>query len=455
MDYSYVLASKMSANIDLGVGADEAARAEEVRPILDADLPADLKRRFEVLMDEMRKRVYEDDDIEAAYEHLFNRIRSEVTENPVLAKTVSKIFLGWSLLTTLCEKHPGAYRGVERALQFLIEQNPHALVWQCGDTWSPSCPIRIISRDHCAIMPWIAEHYSWALDHPVCQQNPPHLELISTYNDGGCDASLVRQFYESYPQGLAQENRIVEDGLPIHKCISGWREGEADLIKWMARQNPDSMTHQDRFGLTPLHCACLALAGRRSTDNMAEICRFLATECPESVRLVNARGCLPIHFITKRANRPAVQSVLLTLLREYPQSVNMAADNTELHPSPWSVPFIQRIGPLLQEELALEGDIVFLADTSNAWSEATHSSQDIFQATVSNIYKKWSTLRRETFMQRSATIPGLIADACRECAGDDPSDSDDGSLSYGEVDDDDGSFMSDDDDSVMSVENVG
>ena len=116
----------------------------------------------------------------AAYERIHECIQVEVNKNPIHSKTVSKALLHWSLLKTACENllrvesHP--------IIRFLIERNPSARLWNrkyCQDI-DNSSPVYIISRHqiHYLLMPWIAKHYPWVLDHPDCQEWPPSIYFV-------------------------------------------------------------------------------------------------------------------------------------------------------------------------------------------------------------------------------------------------------------------------------------
>lgn len=150
-------------------------------PIMDNELDRHLYKKFDELIDTVNDTTFlwtdemaEADDI-AAYERLHERIQVEVNTNPIISRTISSAFLHWSLLTTACEKlqhiesHP--------IIRFLIEKDPSALLWKCKfyQDIENSSPIYIISRHHihCVLMPWIAKHFPWVLDHPDCQERPP------------------------------------------------------------------------------------------------------------------------------------------------------------------------------------------------------------------------------------------------------------------------------------------
>ena len=411
---------------------EPAAAGEVLQPIPDTSLSEDQRQRFRRLLhaiDRLKNFRGDEAATEAAYARLRRRIKRAVTAHPILARAIFKApNCPWSLLSAVCKKNFLTFS--QPVLRFLIKQNPHALVWIWNYRWGSgsSSPLRSIASTQCALMPWIAKHHAWVLDRPDFEGRPPHLKLIGVRANTGsrCHPLVIRRFYELYPQGLTQDERRTGN-LPIHRCFVGWngREtGEADLVKWMAQQNPDSMSHQDLRGFTPLHYACQKLGSRRWTDNMAEICRFLIAECPESVRMTTSDGCLPIHFLTKLFNLPAARQLQIALLREFPESIDTPAVNIdERYPSPRSVPFLQRVEPLLREEHLLKEDVHFLAEISSAWSEAARYGSNL-ESSASEVFQKWATLRSEALIpRRLAKIQELLVAACSEYEEDDPDDS--------------------------------
>jgi len=420
------------------------------QPIFNTDLPNHMRHRFDELIDEIYDLTHFHGDAEefgAVCGRLSNKFEVDVTAFPVLARTVSKVLLKWSLLAALCEKigapmmHP--------AMKFLIEKNPHALLW---NGYNSSPVIHTIAANHCALMPWIAERFLWVFDHHICQEEPPHLELVRQHADGRCDASTVRHFYEFYPIGLTQENEIMQDGLPLHRCLLGWEDCDFDLFKWMAQQHPDAMLHQDRWGKTPLHNACCACGSRTATNNDYKICGFLVEECPASVRVIDSHGRLTIHYLTKRTNRPAVQKIVMELLTKYPSSLDASVPGrnaSRFYPTPQTLPFISEVYPLLEDQRLLKEDVPFLKDLTAAFVEGTRCSGDELLLSVSQVFKTWTAWRATEFTAgRLAQLSDRIEDICSEYEEEDV-DSDDGSLDGDEEEDfdsDDGSLEGDEED---------
>ena len=71
-------------------------------------------------------------------------------------------------------------------------------------------------------------------------------------------------------------------------------------------------------------------------------------KCPESTSIPVGSETLPIHHLLSHCQHRQVKEVIVSLLREYPESYNMATSRNPI-PAPSSVPFIQRIKPLLEK----------------------------------------------------------------------------------------------------------
>lgn len=270
-------------------------------------------------------------------------------------------------------------------IQLLIETNPYALLWKYpGINGTAICAIAYNPKV-CVLMPWIAEHFTWVLDHESCRQFPPHHVLLDHYIAGDCDASDVRKFYEFYPQGITQK-------------------------------------HEGHCGeeYNALHYACNSLSPD-FTAGMAELCCFLAAKRPKSVRMVSVYNELPIHLIMRHYDQAPVQNVILHLLRAYPQSIDIAT----AIPYPYGVvesikprsnPFVNSAFPVLEEERALKEEISFLTDAPAAWCEATQSSKaTTLQIAASDVFATWATLRIACLKHHlEHTIPEKLEKMCLE-----------------------------------------
>jgi hypothetical protein len=205
------------------------------------------------------------------------------------------------------------------------------------------------------------------------------------------DDDFVRQFFEHYPQGLKQEDEILMDGLPLHKILFGHNECNTELIRWMAEQYPDSMVHKTIRGGTPLSRACTALDDANST-NMAEICKFLIRRCTQSVRIATDRsGLLPVHLLGWKCHSREVQEIALLLLREYPESYTMiSVSETWRLVAINSVPFFQRVKPILDQEIELKVYMGLIKDVPQNLNDAVLCSNNPLLTHLPNIFKSWA-----------------------------------------------------------------
>jgi hypothetical protein len=371
---------------------------EELKPIADVDLPTEVRERFESLFEEIYRlfRVHGEETIEEAGRVMCERVQRDVSEYPILAKTVSKNMLGWSLLTTVCEKTYSRDVG-HTAIKYLITRNPHALIWRWVDNYEHSSPLKTIAQNycHCVLLPWIAQHYAWVFDHPTMLERPPHFELVRNYAQGECPASVVRSFYEWYPKGLQQTDQYGRS--PLHLCFDGWDECDAELFEWMAKQHTEAISSRDNFGMTILHTACGVISSVREgvaasslcTENMARICRFLVSENPQAVRLKAEGGFgLPVHYLARRCNRPIVQDLVILLLNHYPQAVNIMA--APYLPKLATVPFIQQVLPLVQQEIHIQEERIWLSQACTNLGIYTESVGTALLGRMNEVFSSWA-----------------------------------------------------------------
>lgn len=294
-------------------------------PIRVSKLSSELQRKFRALLEEadnlfnMRG---DTEEMEAAAMLLHQHITEEVSANPILARAVSNKLEKLSLLESLCELDGGC----QQSIQFLIEKNPHALLWLKRYPSSNGKHASIYqiasSGSNCALLHWIAERYPWVFQHQVCQQNPPHLDMMKTYANARCESTTVRQFYELYPQGLRERNKTIGwKYYPLSISLGGSGEPDAGLFTWMATQYPGAVYHHECQGYTMMHDVCSLLARTKCTPNMANICRFLISKHSGLIRQKRNRyWCLPIHILANRCNRSLVQEIAILLLKAYPSA---------------------------------------------------------------------------------------------------------------------------------------
>jgi hypothetical protein len=111
----------------------------------------------------------------------------------------------------------------------------------------------------------------------------------------------------------------VHGSLPIHLAAAD-PACHADVLEWLFRQFPASaiMTDQWRYQGTPLHVAVRA--------RNWEAVRILLRVCPESTRIPDCNGLLPLHLALVHVfpiNAPSNQEIIRLLLRVYPQAAEI------------------------------------------------------------------------------------------------------------------------------------
>ena len=336
----------------------------------------DIKSQFDLILSAVFS--VNGDSSEEEIRALNERIQREVTAKPILARIMKG---NASLLSYVCINLDG--KRFHPAIKFLILANPSALLWETDINYIGERTIHNIAghSTHCVLMPWIATNYQWVLDNELCLEDPPLFYLLEQYarrrDETGCTAAIVQRFFEAYPQGLTQEDS--NECTPLHAIVMGSAECEPDLFMWMAEQCPSNILKTDNTEWTPLHYACNSLTCREETDDSkSEICKYIIAKCPESARILEMDSHLPIHIlllISHCQHRP-VKEVVMCLLREYPESYDVAAPNDTGDLVPSSIPFIQRIKSLLDEERELKETIDYLREVSTVFQDAVEGTDN-------------------------------------------------------------------------------
>ena len=383
------------------IANQQRGRAKKLqKPVLDDKLKVQLQEEFREIVADIyninRLSLHAGHKVDKTiYIALNERIIREVSAHPLLARAISKDFLNWSLLMTLCSKTHDTW--THPAIVFLIRTNPSSLLWTGSDTKdSARNPIEVIAghSSHCVLMPWIAQHYGWILDHPNCLEKPPIFKLVSNYTNGGCKEQILRDFFTFYPQSLGQIDEQQETSL--HEIIWGLEGCSFDFFKWIIEKHPCSLLHQDHLGWTPLHNACLALS-ETPTEHVYQICKYLVLMCPQAVRIAGRGNVLPLHILAERYQQQYVQRMILLLLRDYPESYcmsNVRSPNFSVtdYILLSSIPFFQRIKPLLDKEVELSKSILILENEKANFSEALRCSKNTLATVSMGIFNaSWTT----------------------------------------------------------------
>jgi len=375
-------------------------------PLIYDDLEdGQLKAQFESLVDCMRTiRNMTEEEVIAFLE----RIRQEVTTTPNLVRMFTTTNI--SILIGLFAGSRLDSEVSQPFLKLLIDTNPSALLWQEGDYGDDHNSINIICSHPqvCTLMPWIATNHQWVLDHENIVDEPPLfvlIRLLQTSTERGI-AEIIRQFIDIYPRSLTQKN---SDGLiPLHLIIINPGCAVA-LVKRMVELCPSSMMIKTHNGLAPLHVVCGYVA-RNSGDNK-EICKYLISEYPESVRCIGSDGELPIHLLVTSCQHQAVREVIVCLLRAYPESYDIQVRGVR-GSAPSSFPFIQHANSLLVEERALQDNIAQLKLIMGAFDNAVKcTGEDLIKSTCT-VFHSWVVSSIQRIESKIELNLSLIQQAC-------------------------------------------
>ena len=361
------------------------------------------------------------DPVPSVVVRTIQNIYTQINNTPALTRMTNK--LGVSLLKAACEK----FECMDNSncfdvVKYVIQSNPSALR---QDFHQPGvAPIYHIasSKYLCAMMPWIAKKFPWILNSKHCLKNPPLFKMISCglVNEMSYNVTTLRQFLETYPHGLTQE---CDDGNILHMIISHHTECNPALFKWLAKQHPSSMASRNLYGLTPLFFVCLLLvksSGLRKSK-AKEICLFLISSCPESIRMSSNTGTLPIHILLDHCQNIHVREIAVHLLREYPESYWMSFSSSRQRttkrgsicisynsPSPpCSVYFLWLIWPYLTEEKELKDNIHSLEQLI----KITNNEEPICKA--GKVFNSWSISKVNDLQNRLELTTETISEICR------------------------------------------
>jgi len=388
---------------------------------MDSPMPlekAELTSRLNEIL--QRIAMVNDETEEEEIRVLKERIRFEVTTNPVILRCTSTYIYaaGSTLLSFICDYN---HFDDDSFIKFLIESDPSALL--LPDNGSKVINI-ISSSSLCVLMPWIAATYPWVLHHgPGIQSMFDLIKRFASREDTPeCTAAIIKQFFEAYPQALVQEDD--EENTPLHKILRFGRGCcDVDLVKWIAEQCPSNMLKRNLSGMTPLHIVCLRL-GLRKEDNMSIICRYLITYCPRSIQSSTEKGNLPIHLLLMHDSshqvHPLFRDIIVRLLREYPESYRKSFGDTPSDiRAPNSYAFIRHIKPLLDEEKELMESANQLRlmsigseETPGTLSTAVECTSDELMRSTANVFNSWATSFVQVLDNKVEDISNQLDHAC-------------------------------------------
>jgi hypothetical protein len=293
--------------------------------------------------------------VESARKRLFQRINSDVTQYPALARIITAN--GRSLLDLFCtvgdpdpESSDPLYIDT---LKCLIAAYPASLVrewrlWKsekycnfCGNDngmdsdeddsipmfrdalWS--CCLQAIaeSKDKArrrAILPWLAKKYPEILDQAYSiYELPFHHDLMfllfreTEPEHPESSLKAVQDFYRAYPAGLSQESEGCEgDGtVSLHhfSACNDLSQASLEVAREISHVYPEAIAIVNYEGDTPFSLACKRFKWMGSDDPrvplVVELCRILVEEAKDPVQMMRMED--------KHGN----SSMLLKLFRGY------------------------------------------------------------------------------------------------------------------------------------------
>jgi len=363
-----------------------------------------------------------------------------VSIKPALLRVV---YNGYTVLSYIILCHGGraisdrCLLGEYSIIKFLIQSDPSTLLLEDG---GGNVPIVLISdTDLCILMPWIAAHYDWVLDHEHGKQSVFMLlgRFSCSKDTPECTATIIKQFFEAYPRGLEQEDH--DGDTPLHIMSKGV-QCDVDLFKWMAQKYPSSMKKENRYGNTPLHVACSSLSRHKGSTNIRNICRHLIANCPQSVRSLNGWHYLPIHLLhlfRLSSRDPFVREVAVSLLREYPESYGISSGRSMggYDGVPKTYPFMQHVKPFLDKEKELIENANQLrvistgtGEIQGALSTAISTTRDELMRSTAKIFNSWALSFAQGLDDKANEIKSQLDHACVHFDDGSSSSDDDSSL---------------------------
>ena len=137
--------------------------------------------------------------------------------------------------------------------------------------------------------------------------------------DGKITEGIIRCFLEYFPAA----SNFAKDGItPLHLVVHN-RRVSANIVQLLFEAAPNSVRSVDFRGGVPLHYLCY---GEVNEASSVEILKFLIEKYPEGARRVDNKGRIPLHF----ASEGRSPEFCRVLVEAYPGSEQIPADNNVL-----------------------------------------------------------------------------------------------------------------------------
>ena len=188
---------------------------------------------------------------------------------------------------------------------------------------------------------------------------PPDALLDSPFFHDACSnegvtLEIIRWLHDKFGQGAARSTNDFEDWSPLHYACKNKRM-DPEIVRLLLVWWPESVNHREDRGRLPLHMLCetisidetsslaildLLVAAAPLSATIADpfgclpihrasesgrsypFCKRLIDAWPESLRVQNGRGDLPIHFACAECNVEIVKY----MIEHYPESINTWGD---------------------------------------------------------------------------------------------------------------------------------
>ncbi len=206
-------------------------------------------------------------------------------------------------------------------LKLLIEKYPNA-VRHVGD--GGRLPIHIAARESnsaefCQVL--IEAYPGSERIANAAGELPLHRACIST------NVAKVEYFYKLYPDAINHET--TNGNFPIHYAISISNRSDklavaVDILKFLLDCDP-GVKLQWAGGMSLLQVACLEKYSDSNIDAALEIIQVIYDDYPESIRIEDSGGQLPLHYCCRGdAYERGALKMLKLLLEGYPEGVRHA-----------------------------------------------------------------------------------------------------------------------------------
>jgi ankyrin repeat protein len=190
-------------------------------------------------------------------------------------------------------------------IQFLTERSPQALTVK---GWSSKTPLHLVVQETLGldVLEYFCRHHaatSYIIERfgNTEEQNNLFVEAFSWQTP----IEYLQVMVQYRPQLMLNLNNkgieSVERTTVLHcACRYEASQYQVDLIQWLLQVRPDHAGQADFYGVTPLQMFLRELcfqAGDEDYDSCRKILRLLIDASPESIRMLDNSGRLPLDYL--------------------------------------------------------------------------------------------------------------------------------------------------------------